>query len=169
MWNAIKEFARQHLLLTVGLSTITGAGTGGVATYFSLYEAKVNRVAELQVEDYKAIIADKRKIEQALNGFTLSLNSRGIADEATQRELADTLGSLYSNLDGFTYLEDGPAQSVRALKSSINELRKQVQATEVKQDFDPLGLALVNYFSSLKDVQAVLDKAVGKVDLAMEG
>ncbi|RVJ69802.1 hypothetical protein [Sinorhizobium meliloti] len=168
MWNAIKEFARQHLLLTVGMSMVTGLGTGGLATYFSLYEAKVNRVAELQVEDYKAIIADKRKFEEALSTFTLQLGTNGKVNAEKQQELAAALRSLYSNLDGFTYLQGPPADAVKRLKTSINDLRKQVQLTNDQKDLDPLGLALKSYFRNLKNVQAVMDEAVGKVEPAME-
>lgn len=162
MLTAIKEYARKHIMGTVIASLVTGA-TGAVGLYSSLYEAKVNRIEEMKVEEFQGLVLENKKFQELLSAFTEELGRGNPADPDKRQELSASLVRLYSGLGAFT-VNLPPAQEppVRKLQTSINEVKKRVQLTETRDDLDTLGAALVVMFRDLKAAQPVLEQAVGK-------
>ena len=162
MLDAITEFARKHIMGTVVASVAAGA-TGGLGVYWSLYEAQVNRVEAMKVEEFQGLVSEKKKFEELLSAFTEEVGTGGTVDPEKRKEISASLVRLYSGLGAFTVnLPPEQESPVKKLQTSINEVKKRVQLTNTKQDLDPLSVALVAMFRDLEAAQPVLEQAVGK-------
>jgi flagellin-specific chaperone FliS len=162
LFEKIANFAKQHFLGTIVTALITGAGTTA-ALYSSLYEAHINRIEEMKVTEFQAIVTEIKKFQELLNEFTQELAVTNKVDEGKKSEISATLVRLYSGLGAFTVnLSKENEPPVAKLQSSINEVKKRIQLTQSKPDLDKLGAALVVMFRDMKDAQPVLELAVGK-------
>ncbi|TPO02191.1 hypothetical protein [Mesorhizobium sp. B1-1-5] len=162
MLKAIKEFARAHILGTAISCLATGA-IGGAGAYWSLYEAHVNRVEEMKVQEFQGLVAENKKFEELLSAFTEEVGSSGTVDPEKRKEISASLVRLYSGLGAFTVnLPSDQEPPVKKLQTSINEVKKHVQLMQKKQDLENLGAALVVMFRDMKAAQPVLEQAVGK-------
>ncbi|MER9893288.1 hypothetical protein NKJ40_14545 [Mesorhizobium sp. M0119] len=162
MLTAIKNFARTHILGTVVASLATGAA-GCAGVYWSLYEARINRVEEMKVQEFQSLVSETKKFMDLLNAFTEEIGTSGAIDPEKRKEVSASLVRLYSGLGAFTVnLPPEQEQPVKKLQTSINEVKKHVQLMRKKQDLETLGAALVVMFSDMKAAQPVLEQAVGK-------
>ncbi|WP_256750518.1 hypothetical protein [Mesorhizobium sp. Mes31] len=162
MLKAIKEFARAHILGTVITCFATGAA-GGAGTAWQLYEARVNRVEEMKVQEFQGLVAENKKFEELLSAFTEEVGTSGTVDPEKRKEISASLVRLYSGLGAFTVnLPPDQEPPVKKLQTSINEVKKHVQLMQKKQDLETLGAALVVMFRDMKAAQPVLEQAVGK-------
>ncbi|MBZ9654659.1 hypothetical protein [Phyllobacterium lublinensis] len=163
MWNTFKAFLQKHILGTVVSTTVLGLMSGGGATYWALYEAQVNRVAEMRVKEFQSLGDETQKFKELLSSFTEDVDASGTINPDKRKDLSSTLVRMYNVYGAFTVnLPKEKEQPVKTLQTSINEVKKQVQTMKTKQDLDPLGLALVDMFQNLKTVQPLLEEAVGK-------
>ncbi|ESY64964.1 hypothetical protein X743_30355 [Mesorhizobium sp. LNHC252B00] len=162
MLKAITEFARAHILGTV-VASITAGAAGGAGVYWSLYEARVNRIEEMKVQDFQGLVAENKKFEELLSAFTEEVGTSGAVDPAKRKEISASLVRLYSGLGAFTVnLPPEQELPVKKPQTSINEVKKHVQLMQKKQDMETLGAALAVMFQDMKAAQPVLEQAVGK-------
>ncbi|MBB2841415.1 UNVERIFIED_ORG: ribosomal protein L29 [Rhizobium etli] len=162
MWPKILEFFRTHVLMTALAAASAGLSIGGgvVAT---VYESRVNRLEDMKVAEFNEVIIENKKFLENLNAFTQDVDKKGKIDQAKRNELSATLTRLYTNLGTFSVNVSGDEiASVRELQTSVNEVKKQLQLMTEKQDLDPLGVALVDYFIKMKAAKPVIEAAVGK-------
>jgi hypothetical protein len=161
--STLKEFARKHIIWTAAGSLVMGTATGGLGVYWSLYEASVNRVEDMKVGEFQALVSETKKFQELLNAFTEELGTGGSVDQQKRKEMSASLVRLYSGLGAFTVnLPPEQEPPVKKLQTSINEVKKRIQITENKQDLEMLGGALANMFRDMKAAQPVLEQAVGK-------
>ena len=162
MLTAIRDFARKHIFGTVVASMAAGAA-GGVGTYWSLYEARVNRIEEMKVKEFEGLVSETKKFRELLSMFTEDVDAGGAIDPEKRREISASLVRLYSGLGAFAVnIPADKEQPVKKLQTSINEVKKHVQLMQEKQDLETLGAALVVMFRDMKIAQPILEEAVGK-------
>ncbi len=162
MLTTIAEWVRKHTILALISATSLGAG-GATTAWWSIYEARVNRIEEMKVAEFNELVNETKKFREGLNQFTEELALNGVVNAKQRSELSGNLVRLYSGLSAFSVnvpLEK--EEPIRNLQRSINEVKKRIQLTKVKQDLDPLGVALVQMFQAFEHAQPVIEEAVGK-------
>lgn len=157
------DWARKHVAFAALGSAAIGALGGSFTTYLTLYEKGVTRVEEMKVAEFQGLVSDTKKFEELLSAFTEEIGTKGTVSDDKRRELSATLVRLYSGLGAFSVnLPPEQEPPVRKLQTSINEVKKQVQLTQKKQDLERLGAALVVMFRDLKSARPVMERVVGK-------
>jgi len=160
--RAIVDFLRRHVVAALVSAAGIGA-TGSAAVVRNLYEAQVNRVEEMKVAEFQALASERNRFLELLSGFTEEIALDGAVDPKKKTELSASLVSLYNGYRAFTVnISKDKEQPIRELQTSLNELRKRVQLTSVKQDLDPLAVAFKKVATDLRIVQPIIEEAVGK-------
>ncbi|MGO8016305.1 hypothetical protein AB9E19_15270 [Rhizobium leguminosarum] len=158
MWEKFINFCRQHII-----SVFIAGLTLGSGSFAALYEAGINRVEDLKVVEFNELMSENKKFLEGLNAFTEEVALKGKIDPKKKSELSASLARLYTNLGAFTVNVSAENEaSVRDLQTSVNEVKKQVQLMKKKQDLDPLGVSMVDYFEKLNAAKPIIEAAVGK-------
>lgn len=160
--SRIGDFCRNNIIATIIGATSLGA-SGTAATFWSLYEAKINRVEDMKVAEFNDLVNETKKFRELLNAFTNGNGVKWKSDPEKRSEIAASLVRLYSGLDAFTVnIQPGQELSVKRLQTSINELKKQVQLTKSQNDLNMFYLRLATMFEDFSAAKPVLESAVGK-------
>ncbi|QRY68212.1 hypothetical protein JVX98_07965 [Ensifer sp. PDNC004] len=162
MFKRLADYARQHFVGTIVSAVVATAGLTSTAVV-SLYEAGINRVEEMKVAEFNALMSENAKFLELLSAFTEEIATNGVVDANKKRELSSSLTRFYTGLGTFTAnLPISKEETVRSLQSSVNEVKKRVQMVKAKNDLDPLSVALVDMFQKMKLAKPVIEEAVGK-------
>lgn len=162
MFNRLKSWAQSHIVASM-LSVLTvGVGTGAT-TVWKIYGDQVNRLEDMKVAEFNQLTQEIRTFNETLNVFTSELATTGQADQAKKMQLSTSLVRLYGGLTAFSVnIPTEKEETIKSLKTSINEVKKHVQATNSKDDLDPLSVALVDLYRNLKRARPIIEHAVGK-------
>lgn len=165
MWGNFVDFCKRHVLGVFVAGLTLGSGS-----FAAIYEARVNRVEDLKVTEFNELMSENKKFLEGLNAFTEEVALKGKIDPKKKSELSASLARLYTNLGTFTVNVSAQNETaVRQLQTSVNEVKKQVQLFKKKQDLDPLGVSLVDYFEKLNTAKPVIEAAVGKTTETVPG
>lgn len=143
-----------------------GAFAGPAATsYFSATEAQTNRIAQLRLEDYRAIDAENQNFDQMLDRFTHDINLGKAVDGERRRDMIASLIRQYDQLGQFqVYVQDTAAQEkIRSYRSSLLDLRRSILDTKTEQDLNNFYIVMHEALEKRKLATPVMAKAVGKV------
>lgn len=158
--------ARKHFIITLG--TVAAAafslGAGAVSKY---YEHKMIQIENMKVDDFKEIVSSNDKFLELLSTFTEEVANSGKADQNKKREISLALTKYYTKIGNFS--NDIPADKevyLKALQSSINEVKKRVQLVNTIDDLDPLSIAFLDLLQNEKIAKPVFEEAIGKKSAA---
>lgn len=165
MWRSALTFFRDHVVVTA-LSCAVAGGFAGWGVSWSLYEAQVNRVAEMRVEAYKGLQKERETFLLAMQSFTLKVASDGTVEQGKKEELAASLARQYFAYS--TYASNLPPDArprVESLQTALNQLKKTVVTFKGKPDLDALGIGMVDVLRGYKAVDPLIDKSVKDAEL----
>ena len=159
MWKKLADLAREHILLALLVAMVPSL----VGMAVTIYEANVNRLEDLKVAEYKAVMDDNDKFLRSLSVFTEDLARRGTVDTQKRQELSTALVQFYMTIGRFnSNLPVDQQQPVLALQTSLATLRSRVQAVEKKEDLVEVGDAFYKVNNDMKIARPIFDGAVGK-------
>jgi hypothetical protein len=151
VWTWVLAGKWQALLGAVVSIPLSIYGPAFFKYQFDLQLSTNNRIAEMQIVDFRNLQDQISEFNSLTNSFTRALIKGESASAGQQEQIVYSLAKQYDRVQAFDiYIREGDKPVLKEYMTTINQMRKTVLDTNSKEDLNEFYMQLKNYVTAQK-------------------